>query len=105
MLLSCRLFKTFFRRYHWMHNATAYNHAYNDSGVFCVHASSHPSQLRELVDVITREFVGMAGVIEDSELSVITSITFYFYNYNKNLIFYFNLFFIKLFNNLIFIQL
>lgn len=53
-----------------MHNATAYNHAYNDSGVFCVHASSHPSQLRELVDVITREFAGMAGVIENSELSV-----------------------------------
>ncbi len=53
-----------------MHNATAYNHAYADSGVFCVHASSHPSQLRELVDVITREMVGMAGVIDDSELAV-----------------------------------
>ena len=53
-----------------MHNATAYNHAYADSGVFCVHAASHPSQLRELVDVITREMVGMAGVIDDSELAV-----------------------------------
>jgi processing peptidase subunit alpha len=53
-----------------MHNATAYNHAYADSGVFCIHASSHPSQLRELVDVITRELVAMAGIIEHSELSV-----------------------------------
>lgn len=53
-----------------MHNATAYNHAYNDTGIFCVHAASHPSQLRELVDVITREFVAMAGPIEYSELEV-----------------------------------
>jgi mitochondrial-processing peptidase subunit alpha len=54
-----------------MHNATAYNHAYADSGVFCVHASAHPSQLRDLVDVITREFVAMAGPIEETDLNVI----------------------------------
>ncbi|XP_046644649.1 mitochondrial-processing peptidase subunit alpha-like [Daphnia pulicaria] len=64
-----RLYTNALNRYHWMHNATAYNHAYADSGVFCIHASSHPSQLRELVDVITRELVAMAGIIEHSELS------------------------------------
>ena len=32
-------------RYHWMYNATAYNHAYEDSGLFCIHASAHPSKV------------------------------------------------------------
>lgn len=32
-------------RYHWIHTATAYNHAYEDSGLFCIHASAHPSQV------------------------------------------------------------
>ena len=53
-----------------MHNATAYNHAYADSGIFCIHASSHPSQMRELVEVVTREFVGMTKSINEEELSV-----------------------------------
>jgi len=33
-------------RYHWIHNATAYNHSYGDAGVFCVHASADPSNVR-----------------------------------------------------------
>ena len=32
-------------RYHWIHNATAYNHSYNDAGVFCIHASADPSSV------------------------------------------------------------
>lgn len=53
-----------------MHNATAYNHAFTDSGLFYIHASSHPSQLRDLVEVITREYVAMAGRINPVELAV-----------------------------------
>ena len=34
-----------------MYSATAYNHAYNDSGIFCIHASSHPQSLVELTQV------------------------------------------------------
>jgi len=64
-----RLYTNVLNRYHWIHNAIAYNHAYGDSGIFCIHASSHPSQIAELVDVITREFVGMAGIIQESELA------------------------------------
>lgn len=64
-----RLYTNVLNRHHWMHNATAYNHAYADSGFFCIHASSHPSQLRELVDVMTREMVGMSGSIDETELS------------------------------------
>jgi len=35
-------------RYHWIHNATAYNHSYGDAGVFCVHASADPSSVCSL---------------------------------------------------------
>ena len=27
-------------RYHWMYSATAYNHAYGDAGLFCIHATA-----------------------------------------------------------------
>merc|ERR1719420_5643 len=37
-----------------MYSATAYNHAYNDSGIFCIHASCHPQQLQELTQVLNR---------------------------------------------------
>ena len=48
---SCQLFNdvTSCSRYHWMYNATAYNHAYLDSGIFCIHASAHPSEVRLFV--------------------------------------------------------
>ena len=57
-------------RHHWMYNATAFNHAYADSGLFCVYSSAHPSQLRELCDVIVRELTAMAGVMDVVELEV-----------------------------------
>ncbi|RWS27029.1 mitochondrial-processing peptidase subunit alpha-like protein, partial [Leptotrombidium deliense] len=63
-----RLYTNVLNRYHWMYNATAYNHAYTDSGLFCIHASSHPSQLRELVNIIVREFVNINGNITGVEL-------------------------------------
>jgi processing peptidase subunit alpha len=63
-----RLYTNVLNRYHWMFNATAYNHAYSDSGLFCIHASAHPSQLRELVNVIVKETVGMISTISDVEL-------------------------------------
>ncbi|KAK8749038.1 hypothetical protein OTU49_015653 [Cherax quadricarinatus] len=63
-----RLYTNVLNRYHWMHNATAYNHAYSDSGVFCIHASAHPSHLGELTQVLTREFAAMAGYTSKEEL-------------------------------------
>lgn len=55
-----RLYTNVLNRYHWMYSATAYNHAYADSGLFCIHASAPPSNVREMIDVITRELVTMA---------------------------------------------
>ncbi|XP_075554383.1 mitochondrial-processing peptidase subunit alpha isoform X4 [Dermacentor variabilis] len=63
-----RLYTNVLNRYHWMYNATAYNHAYGDSGVFCIHASADPSQLRDVVNVIVREFSSMAGKVAHMEL-------------------------------------
>ena len=51
-----------------MFNATAYNHAYNDSGIFCIHASADPTALGELVEIIVNEFAIMVGQIGVTEL-------------------------------------
>ncbi|OQR77964.1 mitochondrial-processing peptidase subunit alpha-like, partial [Tropilaelaps mercedesae] len=63
-----RLYTNVLNRYHWMYNATAYNHAYNDSGIFCIHASADPSSLGELVNIIVNEFSILTGRIGEVEL-------------------------------------
>uniref|UniRef100_A0A1Y1LEA8 Mitochondrial-processing peptidase subunit alpha n=1 Tax=Photinus pyralis TaxID=7054 RepID=A0A1Y1LEA8_PHOPY len=63
-----RLYTNVLNRYHWMYSATAYNHSYVDSGLFCIHASAPPTHVRELVEVIVREMVAMAGSISEQEL-------------------------------------
>lgn len=55
-----RLYTNVLNRYHWMYSATAYNHAYADTGLFCIHASAPPTHVRQMVEVITRELVTMA---------------------------------------------
>lgn len=57
-------------RYHWMYNATAYNHAYADTGLFCIHASAPPPRLGDTVDIISKEIVAMAGSCSEQELRV-----------------------------------
>lgn len=63
-----RLYTNVLNRYHWMYSATAYNHAYADSGLFCIHASAPPIHVRELVEVIVKEIVNMAGAVSQQEL-------------------------------------
>ena len=63
-----RLYTNVLNKFHWMFNATAYNHSYSDTGLFCIHSSAHPSQLRDLVNVIVKETFRMTGPIEDHEL-------------------------------------
>lgn len=59
-----------FFRYHWLYSATAHNHSYMDSGIFCIHASSTPSHVKEMAEVIVHELVAMSGNMSDNELSV-----------------------------------
>ncbi|KAF7494698.1 Mitochondrial-processing peptidase subunit alpha [Sarcoptes scabiei] len=63
-----RLYTRVLNLYHWMFSATALNHSYQDSGLFCIHASAHPKQLRELVNVIVGELVSLSQGIGREEL-------------------------------------
>uniref|UniRef100_A0A8C2FK70 Mitochondrial-processing peptidase subunit alpha n=1 Tax=Cyprinus carpio TaxID=7962 RepID=A0A8C2FK70_CYPCA len=63
-----RLYLNVLNRHHWMYNATSYHHSYEDSGLLCVHASADPRQVREMVEIITREFIQMTGTAGEMEL-------------------------------------
>lgn len=63
-----RLYTNVLNRYHWMYSATAYNHVYTDTGLFCIHASAPPTHVRDMVEVIVRELVAMPMNISDQEL-------------------------------------
>ncbi|KAJ8679891.1 hypothetical protein QAD02_015678 [Eretmocerus hayati] len=64
-----RLYTNVLNRYHWLYSATAINHAYSDTGLFCIHASSTPSHVREMTEVIVHEMVAMSGKLSDDELN------------------------------------
>uniref|UniRef100_A0A3P8VGZ0 Peptidase, mitochondrial processing subunit alpha n=1 Tax=Cynoglossus semilaevis TaxID=244447 RepID=A0A3P8VGZ0_CYNSE len=49
-------------------NAPSYHHSYEDSGLLCIHASAVPRQVREMVEIITREFIQMNGNTGQTEL-------------------------------------
>ena len=40
-----RLYQDVLTRHHWVYSALAQNHAYSDSGIFCLFGSSHPSKV------------------------------------------------------------
>ncbi|CAI5793990.1 mitochondrial-processing peptidase subunit alpha [Podarcis lilfordi] len=63
-----RLYLNVLNRHHWMYNATAYHHSYEDTGLLCIHSSADPRQVREMVEIITREFILMAGAVGEVEL-------------------------------------
>lgn len=63
-----RLYTNVLNRYHWMYSATAYNHSYADTGLFCIHASAPPNHVRDMVEVVSRELVAMAAKPGDIEL-------------------------------------
>ncbi|XP_068105221.1 mitochondrial-processing peptidase subunit alpha [Hyperolius riggenbachi] len=63
-----RLYLNVLNRHHWMYNATCYHHSYEDTGLLCIHASADPRQVREMVEIITREFALMAGSVGEVEL-------------------------------------
>jgi processing peptidase subunit alpha len=65
-----RLYTNVLNRYHWMYSATAYNHAYSDTGLLCIHASAPPNHVKEMVEVVVKEMVNMAGNVNGQELRV-----------------------------------
>ncbi|XP_019396476.1 PREDICTED: mitochondrial-processing peptidase subunit alpha [Crocodylus porosus] len=63
-----RLYLNVLNRHHWMYNATSYHHSYEDTGLLCIHASADPKQVREMVEILTKEFVLMSGTVGEVEL-------------------------------------
>ncbi|XP_077570988.1 mitochondrial-processing peptidase subunit alpha isoform X2 [Stigmatopora nigra] len=63
-----RLYLNVLNRHHWMYNATSYHHSYEDSGLLCIHASADPRQVRDMVEIITREFIQMTATAGEMEL-------------------------------------
>ncbi|VBB33840.1 unnamed protein product [Acanthocheilonema viteae] len=61
--------KGMYTRHHWMYNAIAYNHAYKESGIFHIQASSDPSQIDETARVILEQFLRLSEGAEKEELS------------------------------------
>ena len=78
-----RLYTRVLNKFHWLYSATAYNHAYNDSGIFCIHASCHPQSMPEMTQVtfyfspvtrsfnqvLVKELVAITGHITNEELA------------------------------------
>ncbi|XP_043476997.1 mitochondrial-processing peptidase subunit alpha [Leptopilina heterotoma] len=63
-----KLYTNVLNRYQWMFSATAYNHSYADTGLFCIHASSPEVRVGEMTAVIVHELVSMAGSTTVAEL-------------------------------------
>uniref|UniRef100_A0A8I6GHY3 Mitochondrial-processing peptidase subunit alpha n=1 Tax=Rattus norvegicus TaxID=10116 RepID=A0A8I6GHY3_RAT len=63
-----RLYLNVLNRHHWMYNATSYHHSYEDTGLLCIHASADPRQVREMVEIITKEFILMGRTVDLVEL-------------------------------------
>ena len=40
-----QLYLNVLNKHHWIYHAQAMNHAYSDSGIFCLFGSCHPSQV------------------------------------------------------------
>ncbi|ESO83893.1 hypothetical protein LOTGIDRAFT_222316 [Lottia gigantea] len=66
--LYTRLYRNVIQRYPWIETATADCIAYNDSGLFYIRGSSHPTMLNKLVDVIIKELLNTTGKIYEEEL-------------------------------------
>jgi processing peptidase subunit alpha len=64
-----RLYLDVLNRYPWVQNATAYHHAYSDSGLFCIYGSSVPSDVKRLVEVLLAQFMRLTETYGEIELS------------------------------------
>lgn len=64
-----RLYLNVLNQYHWMYAATAFHHSYDDSGLFCIQASAHPTKIRDAVHVITQEFMRLTNGVDEQELN------------------------------------
>ena len=55
--MHSRLYTRVLNKHAWMHNCTAFNSLYNDTGIVGVFASAESAHAEEAVDVLTREML------------------------------------------------
>ena len=65
------LYQDVLTRHHWVYWAMAQNHAYSDSGIFCLFGSCHPSRVRGQPCVCMQREVEVARVREGERLVVL----------------------------------
>ncbi len=53
-----RLYTSVLNRHHWMYEATAFNHAYGDGGLFCIKSSGPPEKLADMTGIYNLMFNG-----------------------------------------------
>lgn len=63
-----RLYTNVMNQFNWVSSATATNHSYADSGLFCIHVSALPDHIAKAMRIIAREMVAMAAVPGIEEL-------------------------------------
>lgn len=63
-----RLYTEVMNRCHWIYGATAFNHSYADAGLFCVHASSDPEKINDVLVIILDQFFKLLKSVEKEEL-------------------------------------
>ncbi|KAF2398747.1 hypothetical protein EJ06DRAFT_531839 [Trichodelitschia bisporula] len=56
-----RLYTNVLNQHIWVENCQAFNHAYSDSGLFGISAACAPEYLRDMLDVLCREFTSLTS--------------------------------------------
>lgn len=64
-----RLYQNVLNQHHWVESANCFNSLFADSSLFGMYGTCHPQQAVDLVDVLTREFIRMAGPVDATELA------------------------------------
>lgn len=64
-----RLYTGVLNKHGWVHNATAFNSCYADSGLFGVYGAAEARHLPNLVQVLAEQLKGMAGDLSDEEFN------------------------------------
>ncbi|KAK9804007.1 hypothetical protein WJX73_000007 [Symbiochloris irregularis] len=66
--MHSRLYRNVLNQYGWMHNCTAFNSLYNDTGVVGVFATCEASKAEDATDVITKELQALAKDVPEQDL-------------------------------------
>ena len=64
-----QLYLNVLNQHHWVYSAQAQNHAYSDSGIFCILGSAHPSDARNLTEVLCQQFYSMTFSPKETDLT------------------------------------